>query len=251
MRLLVTLLVLGLVGCSSLPTAVPPATEIAPFSGNWSGRELPDGWQPWLISRTKSPTRYELVVDPARQSVVVRALADKAASGLAQALDVDPAQRPRLAWSWRVSHLVEGADNTDPLAEDSPVRLMLFFDGDKSSLPFKEQVLMETAQMLVGRELPYATLMYVWENRQPVDTVITNAHTQQVKMIVAGSGSDRLGQWRSIERDYVADYRRAFGADPGRLIGVGILSDTDNTGQRVEAWYGDIRLLPRRQTAAN
>ena len=35
----------------------------------------------------------------------------------------------------------------------------------------------------------------------------------------------------------------AFGRAPGRLIGVGILTDSDNTGAGVEAFYGDIRLL--------
>ena len=29
---------------------------------------------------------------------------------------------------------------------------------------------------------------------------------------------------------------------PGRLVGVAILTDTDNTRQKVTAWYGDITL---------
>jgi len=35
-------------------------------------------------------------------------------------------------------------------------------------------------------------------------------------------------------------FRRAFNEDPGRLLAYGILSDTDNTGETVEAWYGEI-----------
>lgn len=224
--------------------------EITPFSAGHPGVKSPKGWEPWLITRTKAPTQYRLVKDPARGAPVLHAVAERAASGLAHRLEVDPAQRPLLAWDWRVARLIDSADNTDPHAEDSPVRLMLFFDGDKTSLPFKEQMLMETAQMLTGRELPYATLMYVWENRQPVDTVIPNQHSAQVKMVVAASGEAGLGDWMRVERDYVADYRRAFGAEPGRLLGVGVLTDTDNTGARVEAWYGDIRLRPRAQTPA-
>ena len=33
---------------------------------------------------------------------------------------------------------------------------------------------------------------------------------------------------------------------PGRLIGIGVLTDTDNTGEYAEAWYGDIQLLQER-----
>jgi hypothetical protein len=59
---------------------------------------------------------------------------------------------------------------------------------------------------------------------------------------VAASGPEGLGQWRHFTRNIVEDYERAFGEKPGRLIGVGVLTDTDNTGETVEAWYGDIRL---------
>jgi hypothetical protein len=87
--------------------------------------------------------------------------------------------------------------------------------------------------------------MYVWENRFPVGTILPNSYTGQVKRFVAGSGRDGLGNWHALERNYVDDYRQAFGSEPGRLLGVGIMTDTDNTGEWVEAYYGDI-LLKRR-----
>jgi hypothetical protein len=41
-----------------------------------------------------------------------------------------------------------------------------------------------------------------------------------------------------------ADFRRAFGEEPGALLAVGVLTDTDNTDGHAEAWYGDIRFGP-------
>ena len=41
-----------------------------------------------------------------------------------------------------------------------------------------------------------------------------------------------------------ADYRTAFGEEPGKLIAFGVMSDTGNTGESVEAWYGDISFSP-------
>jgi len=174
--------------------------------------------------------------------VVLHAAAEHSASGLKQRLDVVPAERPIIAWRWRVVDLITAADNQDRYSEDSPARLMLFFDGDKGTLPAREQMLMETARMLTGQELPFATLMYVWENRFEPETLLRNTFTQQVKMIVVGTGRDRIGTWKTFQRNYVDDYRRAFGADPGRLVGIGIMTDTDNTGESVEAFYGDIVL---------
>ena len=95
-------------------------------------------------------------------------------------------------------------------------------------------------RMMTGAELPYATLMYIWENRAPKGTVIDNAHTSRVKMIVAESGRDRLGRWIEESRDLRADFRRAFGEEPGRVRSVAVMTDSDNTGEKTHAYYGDI-----------
>ena len=232
-------IVAAVAACATPPLKVD---DVIPFSLNRPGGKLPRGWQSWVITRTKAPTTYDLVVDPLTQRVVVHAIADRAATGLKQVLDIVPADRPIITWNWRVVRLINGADNTDRYAEDAPVRLMLFFDGDPRQLPAREQIKMETARVLSGQPVPYATLMYIWENKQPVGKVIPNAHTSRVRMIVAGTGKDRLGQWKHFERNYVEDFRNAFNEAPGRLIGVGILTDTDNTGESVEAFYGDIEL---------
>lgn len=231
-----------LAACAAPPERLPASADVKPFSESAPGR-VPSGWQPLPLTRTKALTAYETEFDAERGRVVVAARAERAASLLKQRLDVDPRTRPWIVWEWRVPQLIEHADNTDSHAEDSPARLLLFFDGDRSTLPAHERAALELAELASGRPMPYATLMYIWENRLPVGTVIQSPFTARVQMIVAASGSERLGQWKRFERNYVADYRRAFGAEPGRLIGLAILTDTDNTGARVEAFYGDIRLL--------
>ena len=35
-------------------------------------------------------------------------------------------------------------------------------------------------------------------------------------------------------------YRKALNEEPGKLTGIAVLTDTDNTGESVEGWYGDI-----------
>jgi hypothetical protein len=234
--------VIALAGCAT-PPQPSEFSEVTPFSRSWAGARLPRDWQSLVISQSKSPTQYETVVDPLTQRVVLRARAKHACTGLKQRLSIDPIARPVIAWEWRVTQLIEGADNTSRDAEDSPVRLLLFFDGDKAGLPLRDQVALDLAKMASGAVPPYATLMYIWENRQAVGTIIESTYTGQVKMIVVGSGGAMLGSWKSFQRNYVEDYRLAFGRAPGRLIGVGILTDSDNTGAAVEAFYGDIRLL--------
>jgi hypothetical protein len=105
-------------------------------------------------------------------------------------------------------------------------------------------MLSELARALTGEEMPYATLMYVWANEAPEGTVIRSPRTDRIRKIVLESGPAHLNQWRDFERDIRADYQSVFGEAPGTLIGVGIMSDTDNTRSQARAWYGPISLLP-------
>ena len=49
------------------------------------------------------------------------------------------------------------------------------------------------------------------------------------------------GNWQSVQRNLAADYRRAYGAEPGPVLGVAVMTDTDNTGTKAVGEYADIR----------
>ncbi len=135
-----------------------------------------------------------------------------------------------------------GADNRDRSREDAPLRVIVAFDGDPATLPEAERKRFERARKLSGRAPPYATLMYVWSDKAPVDTVIPSAHTGRLRMMVAAPAAPAVGAWQSVRRDLVADYRAAFGESPGRVLAVGVMTDTDNTGTTAEGRYADLRL---------
>ena len=104
---------------------------------------------------------------------------------------------------------------------------------------------------LTGQSMPYATLMYIWENKAIPHAVIESPHTSRVKMIVAESGSTRSGEWVAYERNIARDFEKAFGEKPGRIRSLGIMTDTDNTGESAVAYYGDIRFTPMPFTKVN
>jgi phosphomannomutase len=145
-----------------------------------------------------------------------------------------------------VPALINRADNTRRATEDSPARIVIAFDGDGSKLPLEERIFADQFRMFTKQEFPYALLMYIWENRAPVGTVIENLHTSRIRMIVADSGDANLGQWRQQTRNVYEDFRRAFGEEPTRIKSVGIMTDSDNTGEEAEAYYGDITFMRRR-----
>ena len=201
------------------------------------------GWKPWILHPAKQSTVYGWSCDP--EGIIVTANADSAASGLMHALDVDPDRLPIIEWRWQVDALIPGADNSDADVEDAPARVVLAFDGNRDALPVRDRLFFEQVRLFSGRELPYATLMYIWENRKSLETVVRNPHTSRIRKVVVSSGARELGKWLHFRRNIVDDYRRAFGVSPGRLVGVAILTDTDNTGERARATYGGLRLSPK------
>lgn len=223
-----------------LPSAVP-ARSIAAFSLAQPGGEWPGAWRPWRLSRLKELTSYQLVDD--NGSVVVKAMSAASASGLVHPLDIDARELPVLQWRWKVPRLIEGANNARRNAEDAPVRVLLSFDGDIASLPLEDRMFFDRVRAFTGYDPPYATLMYIWENQAAPGAIIPNPHSGRIRMIVADSGSARTGTWKLESRNVYEDYKRAFGAEPGRIKAIAIMTDTDNTGASVEAYYGDIAFL--------
>ncbi len=255
-RIAAALGLLLIAGCASVPVERPQETLALPyvksFSGSPPGDNLPGGWRLWTLSRFKKPTQYQLVNDTGR--IVVKASAHSSASGLVHPLSLDPRVYPLLQWRWKTTALIAAADNTRKHTEDSPVRVVVSFDGDIGRLPLDERMFFDNIRLMTGQALPYAMLMYIWENRAPKDSVIPNRHTSRIRMIVAESGRDRVGRWQEVTRNVYEDYKRVFGEEPGRITAIGIMTDTDNTGENVHAYYGDIlfrRIAPPRFTFAS
>ena len=214
----------------SAPVALP---EVTPFSANQAGSALPPAWQPWTLLRNAS--RYELVRDG--NDTVVRAVARNSASGLIHPLDIDPRAFPLLTWRWK---LTDPPLVTKESPDDSPVRIVVSFDGDTSKLPFSERIFFANFRLFTGQDLPYAALMYIWGTQSPRETIMPSPRTTRVQMIVVERGRDGIGQWRDITRNVREDFRRAFGEEPGNIISIGIMTETDETARDVEAFYGNI-----------
>src|SRR5262249_7032097 len=221
-----------------LPALAQDGPHIVPFSSDKAGSKLPGGWEVMRINPRKKLTEYELVEDGG--TVVLHAASNVCSSGLAQRMAVDLDKTPVVEWRWKIAHLIDGADMETARGEDSPARIVITFDGDINKLPVNERATASVAKSLSGQELPYATLMYVWANDGPMDRIIRNPHTGRARMIVVQSGPAGVGKWLTYSRNVRDDFKRAFGENPGRMLTYGVLTDSDNTGESAEAWYGDI-----------
>ena len=220
------------------------APEIPRFSAMKPAGVAPQEWKPFVLSASKKNTEYMLVTEDG--AMVLKATAHGAASALSYKVEFDPHQFPTLSWRWKVAQAIPDANNADVTKEDSPVRVIVAFDGDTSKLGLKDKVASSFAQSSSGQPLPYATLMYIWGNKVPLNKVTNSPRTSRIRMLALDVDDQGLGKWHSFTRNLVDDFKLAFGEDPGKVIGIQLLTDTDNTGGDAEAFYGDISVGPPR-----
>lgn len=196
-------------------------------------------WEHWRLPG-KAATSYKPVRYGEREAVEVQAFSS--ASLMRRSLDIAPEDLGAIRFSWKVPALMPQADLARRETADAVVRVVLTFDGDRTRLSVRDHMLSELAQLMTGEPLPYATLMYVWCPTRTAGSVITNPRTDRIRKLVVESGPARLNEWLDYERDVRADYRRVFGEEPGRLLNVAIMSDSDNTRSQIRAWYGPVQV---------
>jgi hypothetical protein len=225
----------------AVPGTSDPGGQVPePFSsGNLSGNR-PAGWEPLTFPKIPQHTRYRLVKD--NGIPVIQATSEASASGLIAKIRVDLKETPVLKWRWKIEHTLSKSDVRSKEGDDYPARVYVTFEYDPDKVGFSKKAKYRLGKLLFG-EIPIAALNYIWENALPEGTIVESAYTEFSKMIVVVSGAKRVGEWVELERNVYADYRRAFGEEPPLVNGVAIMTDTDNTGERAVAYYGDLMFI--------
>ncbi len=197
-------------------------TEVYAQSPRLWRADFGDGWaERWESARLADRTnRFTVVQDGGRP--VLKIESDNSASALWYPLDSEAIEEGQVAWRWRVEGALSGnGKEREKRGDDYAARFFVIFDGQ----PFSRRA---------------RAICYVWAASEPVGSAFRNPYFSNVATIVLQSGNDRSGQWIREERDFVRDYRAAFGERPRRLSAVAVMVDTDNTRRRATSWFADI-----------
>jgi hypothetical protein len=131
---------------------------------------------------------------------------------------------PRMSWDWMAKQIPEGAREDKDDLNDSGAAIYVTFDTDWLGRP--------------------RSIKYTYSSTLPEGETAKHG---PLRVIVVSSATKGLGQWKHIERDVVADYRRVFGGDPpNEPISITLWSDTDNTQKISEVYFDNITLHPAR-----
>lgn len=218
---------------------------IAKFSTAEAGATLPEGWEKVELPYGK---KNEFNIVPDGKSRALQIHADGSFGSVAHRTSVEASDYPIVRWRWKVDHVLEKAQMDTKDGEDFAARLYVSFDFPEKELSKTDRLKLGIASASMGF-VPAAAICYVWDNTHPVGTSRWSPYFGHVRVIVLESGSERAGQWAEEKRDVEADFIAAFGDKwKGRvpkITGVVAGNDTDQTGESVTTWFGDVHLEPR------
>ncbi len=239
-------LLLGLLALGALPTSALLARQSAPqaprvfddfsattvgeFPGTWKWRlenETGDAEKAredgvdvfrWVV-RSEGANKYLHIRDEYRPGPTVSLFFQTDKSGWKLS------EHPILSWRWRVNEIPPGADERFTETNDTPASVAVVY----------------------GTKFPFTPIVirWVWSASLPVGAVAYRPGRGRPYVIVLGSGSEGLGEWVTVERNLVDDYRAIFGKEPPeKPKAIQISTDANRTqGAASDADYDDFRAL--------
>jgi len=174
-----------------------------------------EGWEKVEFSGL---TSYQLV--SLQGESALRAEAIGTASGLVRKMTVDLEKTPYLNWSWRVEGALPGLEERTREGDDYAARIYVVLSGGVFFWKTR-------------------AMNYVWSGSQPAGASWKSAFTDGAMMVAVRSAAD-AGRWQREKRNIREDFRRFFGIKVTEINAVALMTDTDQSGQFAEAWYGDI-----------
>ena len=204
---------------SCFASAVCPAAEIKVlFAENFAGG-LAKGWE--NVAYFKTPSVY--TAEQEGTNFFLHGVATKTCSALSHKLNLPPPARLTLRWRWKISGVETNGSERNIKKFDHAARVFIAFDT------------------FIG---PPRTLNYMWGDAEKPGTVLAHPKSDRAQIFVLQSGNARAGQWISESRDVTADWKKVFpGQAMPKITGLGLMTDSDSLGARLEGFYADVELL--------
>ncbi len=197
-------------------------------------------WKPFYFPGIKTHTSYTAGNVDGRSCLIVSS--NHSASALILKNRFNVYQYPDIAWRLQVSNIYQKGDSSKKEGDDYPVRIMIMFLYVPEQASMVEKLQYETAHLFYGEYPPQSSLNYIWANKEQVAPLIPATYSSRAMLIPMAAGQKHVGKWLEYRTNIVQDYKTAFGQDPPPLAVVGIMSDSDNTGESARAYIDFIKI---------
>jgi len=224
---------------TGLADASDALIDLGLSSVSYQEDKVPAGWR--LKKHFWYPKGYSAkwVIEDGIKAVKLQS--DGALTFLQRAVDIDIKEFPIVSWQWKVENLLNGIDERTEEGDDHPIRIFFVFEPDTSrqSLLFRFKRLLYLDRVH-GHPMGGRFTEYLWSSHLKEGEIIDDPGKPWQKLMVIEGGNKSLRKWMRYKRNLYDDFRRLYGEEPRKLIFVGILNDTDRTGQQAVSYVRDL-----------
>lgn len=185
---------------------------------------------------TDMPLRGHKPVEFSAQNAgTLRIQSDSGVSLIWRTLPREFSAGEKAQWRWRVDTPVPPTDLTVRRKDDRDIALYFLFSSDPDAADNPPKSL-KSAMLSGGR-----ALIYVWGGDAPQGSILRNpSMLGRGQMVIRRPSGSSTGKWENESVDLRADFRKAFGREPGPLVGIAVSADSDNTSSLGDAQLGDL-----------
>jgi hypothetical protein len=188
-----------------------------------------EGLSNWEHKEFSGNTIYS--INKYKQRFALKAISNDSASGLVLTKKIDLLKTPYLNWSWLAEKKLIGLEEQTKSGDDFIARIYVVIDGGFFVWKTK-------------------SLNYVWSSNQEPGMLWDNPFaSSNVKMMSLRGIESKTGQWYFEKRHVYHDLIASLG-DKGSeqanqkayqyIDVIAIMSDSDNSAQATESYYGDV-----------
>jgi hypothetical protein len=197
-------------------------------------------WKEVFFPKIPKHTFYGIEKNGSESSLVARSHAS--ASLLVYKKPFDVYGYPNMRWRWKISNIYKDADPTVKSGDDYPVRIYIAFEYDPQKAGPIDRAIFGAARLIYGEYPPSGSLNYVWSSKVLSERSIASPYTDRNKMIFLEKVGSRVGQWVDEEVNIIKDYEAIFGKKSPRYATIGIMNDSDNTGEKAISYVNFIEV---------
>lgn len=198
-------------------------------------------WEPFYFSNIEEHSTYWSTILDGTSCLI--ATSSNSASAILLKDRFNVYDFPNIVWRWKVSNVYQKGNTRKKEGDDYPVRLYVMFQYDPEKASFGKKIKYEIVKFLYGEYPPHSSLNYIWANRKQSLAFIPNPYSNLAMMIPVATGQGQVGEWVEHRANIVQDYRAAFGEDPPPMTAIGVMSDSDNTGESARAYIDYIKIF--------
>jgi Protein of unknown function (DUF3047) len=213
-----------------LAASPPVAAQVIRFGPDIAAA----GWKP-LTFRSLTPMGFA-----AQGPTSLGIKGSKAVSVIWRGLDEGEWSSRSARWRWRVDSGPPATDLGRKGGDDRAIALYFVFARDDAAARAAKGSRSLTSAMWWSSG---AALVYVWGGTGAKNAVVASPHMgDSGKLVLRQPGATASGQWLAERADLAADFRRAFGREPGPLVGLAVSADSDDTGAEIIAALDGLTL---------